>query len=108
MYPPNISVDANLDYGDNFLSRFLDATRKKSRRLMVTSKGLVGMAPCRARPGDDVAVLFACSIPLIMRKAGAGEGWQVVGEAYVDGYMNGEAGQLLKGGTSHIHQLRLV
>ncbi|OAG05116.1 uncharacterized protein CC84DRAFT_1187957 [Paraphaeosphaeria sporulosa] len=108
MYPPNTSADANSDYADNFLSRFLDTIRKKSRRLMVTNGGLVGMAPCRARPGDAVVALFACSIPLVLRKAGARDGWQVVGEAYVDGYMNGEAGQLIKRGTSNIHRFRLV
>lgn len=108
MYPPNTSADANSDYADNFLSRFLDTTRKKSRRLMVTSEGLVGMAPCRARPEDAIIILFACSIPLVLRKVGEQGGWQVVGEAYVDGYMNGEIGQLLKRGTRSIHRFRLV
>ena len=108
MYPPNTSADVNPDYADTFLSRFLDTTRKKSRRLMVTSEGFVGMAPCRARPGDVVAVLFGCSIPLVLRKVGATEGWQIVGEAYADGFMNGEVGQLLKGGTRSIHRFRMV
>lgn len=108
MYPPNTSADANSDYADNFLSRFLDTTRKKSRRLMVTADGLVGMAPCRARPGDAVVVLFACSIPLVLRKTGSRDGWEVIGEAYVDGYMNGEVEQLLNRRTRNIHRFRLV
>jgi hypothetical protein len=107
-YPPNTSTDANSDYADNFLSRFLDTTRKKSRRLMVTSEGLVGMAPCRSRPGDAVVVLFGCSIPLVLRKVCAREAWQVVGEAYVDGYMNGEVGQLLDRGTRSVHRFGLL
>jgi hypothetical protein len=107
-YPPNTSADANSDYADNFLSRFTDTTRKKSRRLMVTSEGLVGMAPCRGRPGDAVVVLFGCSIPLVLRKVGTREAWQVVGEAYVDGYMNGEVGQHLKRGTRNVHRFRMV
>lgn len=109
MYPPSTSADTNSDFADTFLSRFLDTTRKKSRRLTVTSEeGLIGMAPCRARPGDAVVILFGCSIPLILRRVGAREAWQIVGEAYVDGFMNGEVGQLLKKGTRGIHRFRLV
>ena len=108
MVPPTSRADANSDYADNFLSRFLDTTRKKSRRLMTTREGRIGMAPCRARPGDAVVVLFACSIPLVLRRVGAREAWQVIGEAYVDGFMNGEVDQLLRRGIKTIHRFRLV
>lgn len=101
-------VDAESDFADTFFSRFLDTTRKKSRRLMVTSEGYIGMAPCRARPGDAVVVLFGCSIPLILRREGPREEWQLVGEAYVDGFMNGEARRLIKEGTRSIRRFRMV
>ncbi|KAJ4297772.1 hypothetical protein N0V90_005667 [Kalmusia sp. IMI 367209] len=107
-YPPNTAADAESDDADTFLSRFLDTVRKKSRRLMVTAGGHVGMAPCRGRTGDAVVVLFGCSIPLVLRRVGAGEAWVVVGEAYVHGYMNGEAGRLVSWGTRAIHRFRMV
>ncbi|KAF2257359.1 hypothetical protein BU26DRAFT_446762 [Trematosphaeria pertusa] len=98
-YPPSTSADAESDDADTFLSRFQDTVRKKSRRLMVTIEGYVGMAPCRARLGDSVVVLFGCSIPLILRRVGVREAWQVIGEAYVHGFMNGEARRLVRKGT---------
>jgi hypothetical protein len=75
---------------------------------MTTKEGHIGMAPCRARPGDAVVVLFACSIPLVLRRVGAREAWQVIGEAYVDGFMNGEVDRLLKKGVKSVHRFRLV
>lgn len=108
MVPPDSHADVNSDYADNFLSRFWDTSRKKSRRLMTTKEGHIGMAPCRAHPGDAVVVLFACSIPFVLRRVGAREAWQVIGEAYVDGFMNGEVDRLLKRGIRSIHRFRLV
>ena len=82
--------------------------RKKSRRLLITDLGYLGMAPCRARKGDIVAILFGCSIPLVLRKVGEREAWQVVGEAYVDGFMNGEIGGWRKNNCLNIKTFRLV
>lgn len=93
---------------DTFLSRFHDIVRKKARRLMITENGIVGMAPCRARPGDVVAILFGCSIPLVLRKDAPQGGWQVVGEAYAHGFMNGEITTLVKRGKKDTQRLRLV
>ena len=80
---------------DSFLSRVHDTIRKKSRRLMVTRLGYIGMAPCRARLGEVVAVLFGCCIPLVLRRVGSREAWVVIGEAYVEGFMNGEVERLV-------------
>ena len=43
--------------------------------------------------GDLIAIIFGCSTPIIIRPKG--EYFQVIGEAYVHGFMNGEAMQLL-------------
>jgi hypothetical protein len=93
---------------DTFLSRFHDTVRKKARRLMVTQGGIVGTAPCRARPGNVVAVLYGCSIPLVLRHDPPADRWQVVGEAYVHGYMNGEAATSIKRGKKHTRRLVLI
>lgn len=106
--PPSHPVHQTNDKLDTFLSRFHDTVRKKARRLMVTEQGYVGMAPCRARPGDIVAILFGCSIPLVLRKVAPQAAWQVVGEGFTYGYMNGETADELKSGRLNVRRLRLV
>jgi hypothetical protein len=74
------------------------------RRFMLTRRGYLGWAPDNAldngeenhaRIGDLVAIVFGCSTPLIIRPRE--ERFVVVGEAYVQGYMNGEAFRLIDG-----------
>lgn len=98
----------NEDKLETFLSRFHDTIRKKARRLMVTDNGLVGMGPCRAREGDVVVVLGACSIPLVLRITGEPKAYQVIGEAYLHGYMNGEASDLVEEGRKGMQRIHLV
>jgi hypothetical protein len=107
-YPLHRTNDAYSNRPDTFLSRFHDTVRKKARRLMVTDEGLVGAAPCRAREGDVVAVLFGCSIPLVLRNIGGRDAWRVIGEAYLDGFMNGEVADSLKRGKKSTHRFCLV
>lgn len=90
-------INSESEDQDSYVTRFHDTVRKKSRKLMVTKKGYIGMAPCRARIGDVVAVLFGCSIPLVLRRVGVREAWCVIGEAYVDGFMLGEVASLVSG-----------
>ncbi|KAG9231580.1 hypothetical protein BJ875DRAFT_506607 [Amylocarpus encephaloides] len=64
------------------------------RRLFVLKSGLVGLAPWDAATGDIVAILFGCRFPVILRRVGKRQGdktYKLVGEAYIDGIMNGEA-----------------
>ncbi|KAF2258729.1 hypothetical protein CC78DRAFT_410681, partial [Lojkania enalia] len=83
---------------DTFLNRLHDTVNKKSRRLLITDKGHIGMAPCRAKKGDVAVVLFGCSVPLVLRRVGTREAWQVIGEAYMDGFMDGKVGRWIKKG----------
>ncbi|KAF2740972.1 hypothetical protein EJ04DRAFT_547954 [Polyplosphaeria fusca] len=93
---------------DSFLDRFQDTVQKKSRRLLITGKGHFGMAPCRARQGDAVVILFGCSIPLVLRRVGSREALQVVGECYVDGFMNGQIRNLIEKDRLSVRRFRLV
>ncbi|KAJ1327037.1 protein SERAC1 [Microdochium nivale] len=58
---------------------------------------LVGLVPQHARRGDMLCVLYGCSVPVVLRKIlpssqeRGGTGWHLVGDAYVDGMMDGEA-----------------
>jgi len=65
------------------------------RRLFLSEGGLVGLAPRNAEEGDIVCVLLGCRFPVVLRR---GVLTTLVGEAYVDEYMNGEAIAGLKEG----------
>ena len=45
------------------------ALHRVGRRFMVSDGGLMGMVPREARPGDDIFILFGCSVPVVLRKA---------------------------------------
>jgi hypothetical protein len=73
------------------------------RRFMLTTKGHFGWAPDdaydyrevnQARVGDLIAIIYGCSTPLVIRPCGGQ--FQIVGEAYVEGFMDGEA-------VGHLH-----
>ncbi|KAI0873609.1 heterokaryon incompatibility protein-domain-containing protein [Hypoxylon argillaceum] len=62
-----------------------DAT---DRRLCTTTDGLVGLAPPDSVPGDRLALLQGGRVPVALRQDG--DGYRLVGEAYVHGAMYGE------------------
>jgi hypothetical protein len=46
------------------------------------------------REGDMVCIIFGCSVPVVLRKVSTGGGnahYEVIGECYVHGMMDGEA-----------------
>jgi hypothetical protein len=96
--PPDAS---EFDYSEVYAG--VDRSGKK-RRLMTTRGGYMGLAPDNAyggagaqtRPGDFIAVLFGCSTPIVIRPHGSY--FQVLGEAYVQGLMDGEAMELFGAG----------
>jgi hypothetical protein len=69
----------------------------KRRRLATTEKGYLGWVPDnihgapenQARKGDLIAILFGCSTPIVVRRVG--HNFCVIGEAYIQGLMVGEA-----------------
>lgn len=58
---------------------------------MTTLESRLGMAPRKARKGDLNCILFGCSVPMLLRESGDKTSFAIVGECYLDGYMNGEA-----------------
>jgi hypothetical protein len=52
---------------------------------------MYGKASEQTQVGDLIAIVFGCSTPLALRKLPDGEQYQVLGEAYVQGLMDGEA-----------------
>ncbi|KAG9235102.1 heterokaryon incompatibility protein-domain-containing protein [Amylocarpus encephaloides] len=72
------------------MSRWTDTVVNMARRLAVTNKGYIGMAPSRAQQGDAVCILHGCNLPILLRPRGDGS-FELIGEYYLDGFMNGEA-----------------
>ncbi|KAM0254725.1 hypothetical protein ACHAQJ_006507 [Trichoderma viride] len=54
-------------------------------------KDLFGLAPRETKEGDLVCILFGCTVPVVLRPMKDPEFYQLVGEAYVHGVMDGEA-----------------
>lgn len=73
-----------------FHGRLEDTVVTMARRLAVTKKGHLGMAASRATRGDLICVLYGCNIPVLLREQKDGT-CELVGECYLDGFMNGEA-----------------
>jgi hypothetical protein len=54
---------------------------------------LFGLAPTKSQVGDLIVILFGCSVPVILREFHIRDDYyfELVGEAYVHGMMDGEA-----------------
>jgi hypothetical protein len=59
------------------------------RRLFLTSDRRLGYGPMSLLPRDEVWLLVGADVPFLLRREG--EGYRVIGEAYVHGIMHGEA-----------------
>lgn len=59
------------------------------RSFFTTKKGYMGLGPNAIRPGDLVCVFFGAEVPHILRPKDGH--YQLVGDAYVHGIMEGEA-----------------
>ena len=62
----------------------------RGRTFVKTREGYIGLAPRNAQPGDQVCILLGRNMPMLLRPI-ANSQYQVVGECYVHGLMNGEA-----------------
>lgn len=92
---------------ESFLARFRDTTKKMNRRLLISEKGMLGMAPIKAKKGDIICVLFGCSVPLLLRQRHSQEEYEFIGECYLDGYMNGEALDSMEADSDSLRAFRI-
>jgi hypothetical protein len=68
---------------------------REGRRFFLTRSGFVGMGPQKIQKDDIVVVVFGCHVPLVLREV---EGcYNIIGECYVHGIMNGEPVRDLEG-----------
>ncbi|KAK4455193.1 hypothetical protein QBC34DRAFT_391761 [Podospora aff. communis PSN243] len=84
----------------------------QQQRFMLTKGGYFGWGPddpFNKDPamgigiGDKIAIIFGCSTPLVIRPRG--DLFEVTGEAYVQGFMDGEALELLESGFCNVQTL---
>ncbi len=62
----------------------------RGRVFFASSTGFVGLAPYGTRQGDLIFVVLGADVPFILRPLEDDEGYELIGEAYVQGVMNGE------------------
>jgi hypothetical protein len=104
---PARAGDVDISDTNIFLLRCNDTTGSMARRLITTNKGHIGMGPYRVRKGDRIYVLLGCSVPLILRPRQGQPSYQVVGECYLHGFMDGEVLKELESGKFKIEEFQL-
>lgn len=79
-------------YFPNVLGRFLRSMfhYSKGRTMFTTKTGSMGIGPETMQAGDIVTVLLGCNTAIILRPKYE-RTYEVVGQAYLDGFMSGEA-----------------
>ena len=100
--PPKLNADRNNQPGINFdtLCFF---------RLIRGLSGRIGLAPPRTKPSDKIVVLFGCSSPLLLVEDKNRHGhFRIRGEAFVHGFMFGEAIALWKQGRLATQNFHLI
>ena len=116
----NIDTSSLICHGNDMISKFLRRVNDVAwnRRLFRTKKlKRLGLAPLHAAEGDILSVLYGCSVPVILRRLTNSNGketggYELVGECYLDGMMDGEAvsesylEQARKDGSEKIFVLR--
>jgi WD repeat-containing protein 55 len=66
----------------------------KGRRFGTTWKRYMGLFPRGTRPGDQICILSGGHIPFVVRQWGTNGPFQLMGECYVHGIMDGEVMQM--------------
>jgi hypothetical protein len=75
------------------------------RRFFISSSTAMGLASGQIREGDIICIPLGCCHPIILRKEETH--YINLGEAYVDGYMYGEAMEMLERGELKLEEFEL-
>ncbi len=104
LLPPS-SIDSLVD---EQVSGFIDhMSWMRHRRPYVGKGGYIGIGPKFMAPGDLICVLYGAFVPFVLRpvRRDGKERYEVVGECYCDGIMDGEALERLEEPEAHIFVL---
>ena len=66
----------------------------RGRVFFTSSTGYIGLAPHGTKEGDLIFVVMGADIPFVLRPCDDDDGYQLIGEAYVQGVMDGETIQM--------------
>jgi Heterokaryon incompatibility protein (HET) len=96
-FPENYDFDQGLKiYSElSLIWGEIDYTRK--RCYFSTAETYLGLGPAEMKEGDLVCVLFGSNLPFVLREDN-GE-YILIGEAYIHGFMDGEAMAQIEAGT---------
>ncbi|KAJ6782128.1 hypothetical protein PWT90_09900 [Aphanocladium album] len=86
-----VGLDPSVARGEDMPAFRTNLLLNAGRRVFRTKGGHVGMGPGDMQAGDAVVVLYGLSTPLVLREETKSDEWTLVGEAYCDGVMDGEA-----------------
>ncbi|KAH8664383.1 heterokaryon incompatibility protein-domain-containing protein [Xylariales sp. PMI_506] len=78
------------------------ASAMEGRCFFTTDNGLMGMGSGFMKVRDTICIPLGCRTPLLLRQEGPKGQYRVVGDAYVDGYMNGEVMEEFNNGNRKI------
>ena len=71
-----------------YIDRVIEMVR--TRAVFQAGNGYIGLGPDSIKSRDQVCVILGCQFPLILRPSDT-ESYRVVGECYIDGFMESEA-----------------
>jgi Heterokaryon incompatibility protein (HET) len=79
---------------DNLLQRFAEYdeafySATHERCLYMTRKGFIGLGPLSTKPSDQVFTFKAARVPFVLRPVDPLGSFNLIGEAYVHGFING-------------------
>jgi hypothetical protein len=110
MFTDKIPEEAELNPIWEAYTRFRNAAT--GRRFVTTEGGRFGWVPDNAsgsqvdqvQRGDSLVVVLGCTVPLVVRRYQDGI-YQVLGDGYVQGFMDGEALQMVEDGSMEVERL---
>lgn len=89
----HIKDSINSQVVEEFLNR-VEAVVWGKRLIKTKERHWLGLAPKTVQTGDTICILFGCSVPVILREHSTNQGikhYELVGECYLHGMMNGDA-----------------
>lgn len=87
----------------DFSARAEKVRGKEISAICRTLKGSIGIGPKSTQPGDQIALVMGCRVPLVLRQHG--DFYRLVGPCYVAGMMQGEA---VRDGESFFKPFQIV
>ncbi|PMD44817.1 putative heterokaryon incompatibility protein [Hyaloscypha variabilis F] len=90
-----LAISMSRDALDSGRFSNLAGPHTRERRFAITERGYMGMVPPYSKTGDEVFIIPGAQVPFLLRRrrrtdASSGEKWELVGESYFHGMMDGE------------------